>query len=45
MYRVLGDRLTWTVEGLESAGTVEINDGRMVISGIFDPEIYERVID
>ena len=45
VYRVLGDRLTWTVKGLESAGTVEINDGRMVISGIFDPEIYERVID
>jgi len=44
-YRILGNRLTLIVEGEESTGIVEINDGRMAITYPVGTEIYERVID
>ncbi|MCH8293464.1 hypothetical protein IH992_20480 [Candidatus Poribacteria bacterium] len=44
-YRILGNQITWIVEGEEGTGIVEINDGQMAITYPVGTEIYERVVD
>jgi len=43
-YWILGNQITWIVEGEEGTGIVEINDGKMTITDLFGTNIYERVV-